>query len=259
MHYDRTASRSTRLVSDAHSVWSSDVPSHWHNAEVVLPWPSDGYKQHNLSLLARWLKGIVTSLILAILSCIAFMSPLGLQHKVPMRLQPHQHSVLLGHFPYSEAPASKLCAVGDTGVQLRRSAAEAFQRMRVAAYVDAGVVIFPVSGFRSAEEQHEVFVAGKAAAGQSTADRARVSAPPLHTEHSTGYAVDIGTDSVSEQLDESFETTLAFAWLQAHAHRFGFELSFQRGNAQGIAHEPWHWRYVGNAHAWWTFHPAIRI
>ncbi|MNW15580.1 D-alanyl-D-alanine carboxypeptidase [compost metagenome] len=44
-------------------------------------------------------------------------------------------------------------------------------------------------------------------------------------------------------LEEVFEQTPAFAWLQANADRFGFVLSFPRGNACGYLYEPWHWCY----------------
>ena len=44
-------------------------------------------------------------------------------------------------------------------------------------------------------------------------------------------------------LDEAFESTAAYAWLAKHARRFGFSLSYPRGNPEGFLYEPWHWRY----------------
>jgi D-alanyl-D-alanine carboxypeptidase len=44
-----------------------------------------------------------------------------------------------------------------------------------------------------------------------------------------------------DALEETFERSPAFAWLQRNASRFGFALSYPRGNRHGIAYEPWHW------------------
>jgi D-alanyl-D-alanine carboxypeptidase len=50
------------------------------------------------------------------------------------------------------------------------------------------------------------------------------------------------TDGV-RPFSMEFENTLAFTWLVANARRFGFALSFPRGNAHGYDYEPWHWFY----------------
>jgi len=82
-----------------------------------------------------------------------------------------------------------------------------------------------------------------------------VSAPPGHSEHHTGYAVDIGDgNNPSTNLQESFENTAAYRWLEANASRYSFELSFPRDNLQGISYEPWHWRFVGDRHSLETFY-----
>jgi len=38
-----------------------------------------------------------------------------------------------------------------------------------------------------------------------------------------------------------------FAWLARHAHRFGFAMTYPRGNRLGIAYEPWHWAVLEEA------------
>ena len=87
--------------------------------------------------------------------------------------------------------------------------------------------------------------------------RARVSAPPGHSEHATGYAVDFA-DGWNRECD--FETcfgkTEAGLWLAEHAPTFGFELSFPEDNAQGVSFEPWHWRFVGTPEARQLFQAA---
>jgi D-alanyl-D-alanine carboxypeptidase len=110
--------------------------------------------------------------------------------------------------------------------------------MQRAAAAD-GVTLVLESAYRSVARQVDILQA-KLAAGQALADALRLVAPPGCSEHHTGCAVDIGTPG-SVALQESFESTTAFAWLQANAAGHGFVMSFPRGNAQGYSFEPWHW------------------
>jgi zinc D-Ala-D-Ala carboxypeptidase len=64
-----------------------------------------------------------------------------------------------------------------------------------------------------------------------------------YSEHQLGTTVDLTSPESGNQL-AGFDTTKAFAWLQKHAHTYGFVLSYPKGNAYYI-YEPWHWRYVG--------------
>ena len=152
---------------------------------------------------------------------------------------------LLGHLPYSEAPTNELVAVsGDGQIKLRTAAADAYNRMAAAALAD-GIALVPLSGFRTIADQEYLFFRVKEQRAQVATQRAEVSAPPGHSEHHTGYAIDIGDpDQPDTHLSESFAQTPAFQWLTAHAARFSFELSFPPENPQGISYEPWHWRFV---------------
>jgi D-alanyl-D-alanine carboxypeptidase len=164
---------------------------------------------------------------------------------------------LLGHLPYEEAPADSLApVVADGSILLRQAAAERFLSL-VAAAAAEGVLIEPVSGFRSIEDQEYLFFEVKAERGQVATTRAEVSAPPGYSEHHTGYAIDIVDGSRPDiGLVEAFETTDAFRWMQANAAFYSFELSFPRDNPQGISYEPWHWRFVGDRHSLETFYRA---
>jgi len=117
-------------------------------------------------------------------------------------------------------------------------AARAFVRMREAAQRDA-VTLDIVSAFRSADYQLGI-VRGKRGRGLSIDEILLVSAAPGYSEHHSGRAVDLTAPGFAP-LEEEFERSPAFAWLGAHAARFGFALSYPRGNAHGIAYEPWHW------------------
>ncbi len=164
---------------------------------------------------------------------------------------------LLGHLPYEEAPASELQAIAtDSRIRLRTAAAEKFQAMLAAAGRD-GVILVPISGFRSVADQQPLFFDVKAQRGQVATKRAEVSAPPGYSEHHTGYAVDIGDGRApATNLSPSFENTAAFKWLEKNAPYYSFELSFPEGNSQGVSYEPWHWRFVGDRHSLETFYKA---
>lgn len=100
-----------------------------------------------------------------------------------------------------------------------------------------------VSAFRSVEFQ-TALIRAKLDRGDTLDAILRVNAPPGYSEHHTGRAVDIGTADCAA-LDEAFENTPAFRWLQENAAQFGFRMSYPRDNAQGYLHEPWHWCYSG--------------
>ena len=110
--------------------------------------------------------------------------------------------------------------------------------MRAAATADA-VQLQLVSAFRSADYQLGI-LKRKLEHGHSIEEILRVSAAPGYSEHHSGRAVDLTTPGYSA-LEEEFEQSPAFGWLSTHAKRFGFTLSFPRGNPHRIAYEPWHW------------------
>ncbi len=141
---------------------------------------------------------------------------------------------------YTEATELVLADTGADGrvFLLTPAAAQAWQAMKVAAAGD-GITLVLESAFRSVARQVDILRA-KLDAGQALADALRLVAPPGYSEHHTGCAVDIGTPG-SVALQEEFETTTAFDWLQVHGARHGFGLSFPRGNPQGYSYEPWHW------------------
>jgi D-alanyl-D-alanine carboxypeptidase len=165
---------------------------------------------------------------------------------------------LLGHFPYPDTRAADLVAIAP-GLQLRPEAARALETMRAAADAD-GIALTVLSAYRSVALQKQLFFDVKAERNQTSADRARVSAPPGFSEHSTGYAVDLGDGrEPGTNLSERFETTEAYRWLDRHAARFHFVRSFPKGNRQGVSYEPWHWRFEGSSEALEMFEPAQRL
>lgn len=156
-----------------------------------------------------------------------------------------------GHKAHSEANSGDLTAVVTSPSlnrteRLHKDAAAAFNKMRLDA-AKSGIDLKVVSGFRSVKDQEVLWVQQVNKQG-SEEKAARISAPPGHSEHHTGYALDIGAgDAVN--LDASFEKTPAYAWLKDNAKNYGFTQSFNGGANQGADNESWHWRYEGTAAA----------
>ena len=69
-------------------------------------------------------------------------------------------------------------------------------------------------------------------------------APPGHSEHQAGLAVDVGSPS---GRGVSFPKTKEFAWLRANSDKDGFVLRYPAGKTEitGYHIEPWHYRYIG--------------
>lgn len=130
---------------------------------------------------------------------------------------------------------------------LQPRAARALARMREAAGLD-GIELQIVSAFRSIEYQLGI-IERKRARGLSMEAILSVSAAPGYSEHHTGRCVDFTAQGFAA-LEEQFEQSPAFAWLMSNATRYGFALSYPRGNRHGIAYEPWHWC--------WHAHPPAR-
>jgi len=195
-------------------------------------------------------------------SALLFFGPLrGLLQSQPvvgLRATPSADGRLLGHFPYPEAKPSQLVAFAP-GMLLRPDAAKSFSSMQSAAAAD-GIALNLLSAFRSHEVQRQLFFDVKADRNQTALDRSKVSAPPGFSEHSTGYAIDLGDlREPQTNLSASFVHTQAYRWLRANAARFQFNLSFPEDNPQGVSFEPWHWRFEGSTESLQLFEPAHRL
>lgn len=121
-------------------------------------------------------------------------------------------------------------------------AANAWSDLKQAAQQDR-IVLEIVSSFRNLERQIEI-IRFKLDRGMPIDKILTLSAAPGYSEHHTGRAIDINTPGCIA-TEEMFEDTEAFRWLTQHAGRFGFTLSYPRGNDLGFIYEPWHWFYRG--------------
>ena len=167
----------------------------------------------------------------------------------------HDHRIL-GHLPYSQVPKEKLVSV-EPNIKVHVDMSNSLLRMRDEARKDGIYLVF-LSGFRSINLQKDIFYSLKSIRNQEAIERARVSAPPGYSEHSTGFAIDIGDATQREtDFETEFEKTDAFRWLLKNAAKFHFKLSFHKNNKY-IDYEPWHWRYEGSIEALKVFENANR-
>jgi len=109
---------------------------------------------------------------------------------------------------------------------------------------DAGVQLLMVSGFRSIPHQAEL-IRRKLAAGQAIDAILAVNAAPGFSEHHTGRAIDIATPG-TRPLTADFASSSAFAWLEANAAAYGFDMPYGHNNRYGFEYEPWHWSQVAD-------------
>lgn len=157
----------------------------------------------------------------------------------------------LGHLPYGDVAPGTLAAVPSHlavgACRLRPEVIADLERLMAAAAGDPAVQgrLYAFSCHRSLAHQQSTFC--RTRESESGADRAISAAPPGHSEHATGYALDFTVRPADgcPDAEACMAAKPAFRWLAAHGPRFGFEMSFPPGNKQGVKWEPWHWRWVG--------------
>jgi len=127
---------------------------------------------------------------------------------------------------------------------LRSVAAEALQVMFNQAS-EEGIELYAQSGYRSYNTQKNLYSSYVRNHGYERASR--FSAQPGHSEHQTGLAMDVTSESAGYKLTQSFGTTPEGQWVAANAHRFGFIIRYPQNkeSVTGYMYEPWHLRYLG--------------
>ena len=141
----------------------------------------------------------------------------------------------------------------DVGMKYDARAVSYLNAMCAAAEKD-GVSLLVISSFRLHSRQVTLFqnqlkkvqANNPQLSEQAAIDKAAtVVAYPGSSEHELGLAVDFNS------VEETFENTKQFAWLQAHAAEYGFIMRYPKSKQSltGVIYEPWHYRYVGKDHA----------
>jgi LAS superfamily LD-carboxypeptidase LdcB len=113
-------------------------------------------------------------------------------------------------------------------------------RRLIAAASEDGADLYVGSGFRSQAYQAQVFAAQTARFGNPDLAE-RYSARPGHSQHQLGTTIDFTS------AFRGFRGSDAAAWLEAHAHEYGFILPYTPASQAwtGYIDEPWHARWVG--------------
>ncbi len=177
-------------------------------------------------------------------------------NNLKFQVERNHNARILGHLPYNETPKEKLVLI-EPNIEVHMDMRNSLLKMREEAKKDGIYLVF-LSGFRSINLQNDIFYSLKSIRNQEAAERARVSAPPGYSEHSTGFAIDIGDATRREtDFETDFENTEAFKWLIKNAAKFHFKLSFNKDNKY-IDYEPWHWRYEGSIEALKVFESSNR-
>lgn len=103
-----------------------------------------------------------------------------------------------------------------------------------------GVKIVIHSGYRSFAEQQKLKAIYIKTYGVSKSNQ--FSADQGYSEHQLGTTIDI--DDGKSGIVLGFEKSTTFTWMQNNAHKYGFIMSYNKGNDY-YEYEPWHYRYVG--------------
>lgn len=144
---------------------------------------------------------------------------------------------------YSPPDLVKVTGVpGGSSHQLRREAAQQLTAMhKEAAGKGAGFSV--TSAYRSRAYQSQLFSSNAARRGVAAAET--FSARAGHSEHQTGWAVDIYAGGC--RLQACFGNTTSGRWVAQHGHKYGFIVRYPQGKTSitGFTYEPWHLRYVG--------------
>lgn len=129
-------------------------------------------------------------------------------------------------------------------MQMTLQTATALDTLNEAAKAE-GIKLTVVSAYRSYDTQEMIYQSEVKGFGQSIADQE--SARPGHSEHQTGWAVDLGRPDGKCEIEACFADTPEGQWLAANAHTYGFIIRYAKDKTDitGYVYEPWHLRYVG--------------
>jgi len=153
-------------------------------------------------------------------------------------------------YPYREYTKTNLAPiqVSDGPILMQRKSATIYTSLMNK--ISAWNHITAVSGWRSKIEQEQIYTGSIAENGEDFTTK--YVALPGHSEHQTGLAVDVAlAQGEIDFIRPHFPYTGICGDFRQAAGRHGFIERYPKGKEKitGIAHEPWHFRYVGTPHA----------
>jgi D-alanyl-D-alanine carboxypeptidase len=138
-------------------------------------------------------------------------------------------------------------AVSTTDITLHETVREAVLLMFENADAQNIGPYYVTSGYRDEEEQRRTY--------DEMDDKSLVQ-PPGYSEHQAGLAVDIMAEGVKQfELADSPEGQ----WLADNSWRYGLLLRYtdDKSDITGVTGEAWHFRYVGQPHAWYCYQNGL--
>lgn len=145
--------------------------------------------------------------------------------------------------------------VSSSDISLRSSAIEALNSMfddfaETTGHED----IIVISGYRTNEEQQALYDEDLEATGEDTST---LVAKPGYSEHEGGYAVDLSlfVDGVLGDYDGTGD----YEWINENCAHYGLILRYpeDKTDITKINFEPWHYRYVGQPHAFYIYQQKL--
>ena len=146
--------------------------------------------------------------------------------------------------PEDYVPSDLVIPEGGGQQQLRKEAAEAYEKLNKACKEAVGKGIHLVSGYRSYQLQITLFQ--RSCNKRSVPFACKRNAYQGRSEHQLGLAMDICPEGQSTIWDD-FGETVPGKWVNEHCHEYGFIRRFQSQYSKetGYDNEAWHYRYVG--------------
>ena len=137
-------------------------------------------------------------------------------------------------------------AVGEP-IQVEKKTYEAFLRLQEDLRENDGVEAGLSNSFRTVEKQEEIFERYTREFGLAYAET--YAARPGHSEHHTGFAIDVGVTldgKFYRSIEEIFSVEHLYTIIQRKLPKYGFILRYPRGKEDitKIGYEPWHFRYL---------------
>ncbi len=157
----------------------------------------------------------------------AYLRLVDKTHALPKEYKPDE-LVSLAEYPFT---------LNRRDLRLSRACMPDLLAMVEAARAD-GVELVLSSAYRSYDYQKSLYERYVRKHGKEEADR--FSARPGTSQHQLGLALDFG--SISKEIAH----TAQGKWLEKHAWKYGFSLSYPEGKEEltGYMYEPWHFRYI---------------
>lgn len=151
---------------------------------------------------------------------------------------------------HSEITQNALAPVGpdNSGIMLQHRASILLSQLL--SDLDGWSQISAVSGWRSMQEQQQIYDKSLLENGEEFTKK--FVAKPGHSEHQTGLAIDLGLKTAEiDFIRPAFPYTGISQTFREKAVAYGFIERYPKGKESitGIAHEPWHFRYVGTPHS----------